>query len=314
MMRPAATLGIDVDPVDVHLAGYGHANVLPDPLAYTLALPRLVTLLEGAGLRATFFVIGRDAAAFAKPITRLAAAGHEVASRSFSAPLAFARLTSAQMHDEFVASRNALASACGVEVTGFRAPRFDFDVRGIGALATAGYDYDASAYPTPLLAPGRARMAIGSLDLARTLRLRAWPFTLRRVPHAIACDVRQVVEFPLSVTPVLRIPLAHGARDAISERHFLAILDGFVRRGEPLSYALSAVDVLGLAEDRLDPRLARHPGMALPLEHKLERIARTFEAIAARFEVATFATRAHAMAGAREAAPGLPANPAARAA
>ncbi len=49
------------------------------------------------------------------------------------------------------------------------------------------------------------------------------------------------------------------------------------------------MDALGLEEDRVDARLAKHPGMDRPLAQKLALLDATMAAIAARFDTRTYA-------------------------
>jgi hypothetical protein len=51
------------------------------------------------------------------------------------------------------------------------------------------------------------------------------------------------------------------------------------------------VDALGLTEDRVDARLAVHPGMRVPLAEKLALLEEVFSAIAARFAARPFRER-----------------------
>lgn len=294
--RPAATFGVDVDPIERHLATCGHTDAAADPIVYTTALPRLAEIFERAGVRATFFVLGRDAGAFTRPLAELAAAGHEIASHTFSSPFAFARLSPVQMRDEMIASRNAIRSALGVQVIGFRAPQCDLDRRGIDALISTGYQYDASADPTPWLAVARAATAMRSHDAGLASRLRAWPFTMRREPHVVHRSAGSLVEFPAAVTRWSRRPVRDAAFARSSGSRFKAMIDGFANRGESLSCSMSALDALGLIEDRLDSRLVDHPGMTQPLEQRLERLERIVHLVAGRFQVATFAERAAGIA------------------
>src|SRR6185436_2076329 len=155
-------------------------------------------------------------------------------------------------------------------VIGFRSPNFDLDLAAMRALADTGYRYDASGYPTPFLLPARLLLAIKSRDAAAVLRLRSWPFTMQRRPYRWQEGARELQEFPVSVTPGVRFPIYHTPRYMMGEARFASILDGLARRGEPLSYPLHAVAALGLIEDRVDPRLAKHPGMERPLAAKLE--------------------------------------------
>jgi hypothetical protein len=282
---------VDVDPVDLHLVGYGYRGLPPDALAYQLAIPRLLGIMQRTGIRATFFIVGRDVAANAGAIAAIAEAGHEIASHSLTHPMAFGRLPAERMRAELTDSKAAIEAAGGTEVIGFRAPNFDVSPRVVGALAEAGYRYDASAYPTPLLLPVRGLLAFKSRDPRAVLTLRAWPFTLERLPFDWRVGEHMVREYPTTVTPFLRLPFYHTMRYYLPLWRFAARLGWFARNGEALSYPLHAVDALGLAEDGVDPRLQRHPGMNWPLKRKLDMLEETLEAIAARFEPVTFRER-----------------------
>lgn len=284
MKRPVAVVSVDVDPVDLHLVGYGFRGLPADPLAYTAALPRLLDAFARHGVRATLFTVGRDAAANAAVLARAAREGHEIASHTWSHPIRFASLPEADRRRELADSRAALEAASGSPVVGFRAPNFDMDARTVPLLASLGYRYDASGYPSPMLVPARALLALKSADPAGVLAMSPWPFTWRREPFTWRAGGAEVREFPVAVTPGLRMPVYHTLRYYRPASAFTAALDGFAARGETLSYPLHAVDALGLADDRVDPRLAKHPGMQRPLADKLALLDATLAAIAARFE------------------------------
>src|SRR5262245_66126632 len=61
MSRPLAVVSVDVDPVDLHLTGYGFKNLPPDALAYTTSLPRLAEVFAQTGVKSTLFIIAKDA-------------------------------------------------------------------------------------------------------------------------------------------------------------------------------------------------------------------------------------------------------------
>jgi hypothetical protein len=85
--------------------------------------------------------------------------------------------------------------------------------------------------------------------------------------------------------------LHHSLRYRMSDGRFNRLLDGFARRGEPLTYLLHAADVLGLREDRVDSRLKGYSGMNRPLTVKLALLERTLRAVTARFETRPFRDR-----------------------
>lgn len=289
MSRPHAVVSVDVDPVDLHLVGYGFPGLPPDPLAYSQALPRLREIFAACGIRATLFMVGRDAEAHAGEIAALAAAGHEIASHTWSHPLGFASLPEAQQRHELADSRDVLARAAGTPVVGFRAPNFDMNAHAAANLVAAGYRYDASAYPSPMLLPARAVLALKSSDPMGVLRMWPWPFSWARTPFDWRVAGGTLREFPVAVTPGLRMPVYHTLRYFSDDRRFVSQLDGFAKRGETFSYVLHAVDVLGLAEDRVDPRLGKHPGMDRALAEKRSLLERSLKAIAERFETRPYA-------------------------
>lgn len=225
MTRPVATLSIDVDPVDLHLIGYGYPGLPPDPLVYLAALPRLAQAFARHGLQATFFCVGRDAEAHAGELHALARAGHEIASHTWSHPIGFAGLAPARQRAELEDSRRALSEASGVGVVGFRAPNFDMHARVVPRLAAAGYRYDASAYPSLLLLPARAVLALKSADPLRVLAMRPWPFTWRRRPYDWRAGGAAIREFPVAMTPTLRLPVYHTMRWLASERSFESAIE-----------------------------------------------------------------------------------------
>jgi len=286
--RPPATVSVDVDPVDLHLLGYGFLGLPADPLVYTAALPRLAEVFARCGVHATFFVVGRDAEAHAAILRALIAGGHEIASHSLSHPMPFVRVPRSRLVHELAESKQRLEAACGGEVVGFRAPNWDISPRAVISLAETGYRYDASAFPSPLLIPARALLALKAHDPRAALRMRPWPFTLHRQPFRWRDGSHEVFQFPISVTPWLRFLVYHTTRYLIGEKRFLKHLDGFARRGESLFYPLHAVDALGLTEDKVDTRLARHPGMEKSLADKLAMLEASLRPIAARFESLTY--------------------------
>jgi len=168
---------VDVDPVDLHLIGYGYRGLPADRQVHEVALPRLADLFARCGVRATFFVVGRDAAPHVAALSALARAGHEIASHSFTHPLAFASLGDRGMREELESARAALEAATGRPVVGYRSPNFDMDGHALRVLAECGYRYDASAYPSPLLFPARLLLALKSRDPGAVLRLKPWPTT-----------------------------------------------------------------------------------------------------------------------------------------
>lgn len=283
--RPAGIVTVDVDPVDLHLVGYGHTGSPPDERIYERAIPRLLEVFQRRGVRATFFIVGRDVQRQAAVLATIRDAGHELACHSLTHPMPFARLPRDQLRFEVSEPRRLLKDHLGVDAQGFRAPNWDLSRSVLEALVSAGYAYDASALPTPLQVAVRVLLAFKARGANPLLRANPWPFTLRRLPHQLHLGAGALWEYPVAVTPRLRWPVYHTARYRMAASTFGGHLDGFVRRGDSLVYALHAVDMLGLAEDDVDRRLATHPGMSVPLAEKEQLMEAVLTDITARFAV-----------------------------
>jgi peptidoglycan/xylan/chitin deacetylase (PgdA/CDA1 family) len=287
-LRPAATVSVDVDPLDAHLAGYGVLDAPPDRLAYDRAVPRLLERFAERGVRATFFWVARDAASHAQRLREVAAAGHEVASHTVSHSERWRLAGRDEVARELRDSKHRLEDAAGAPVVGFRSPGWHGPPVLAEELRAAGYRYDASVFPSPLLGAAGALIWLRSAGRRRTA-LGASQWFAGRAPRR---DASGLLEFPVSVTRILRLPIYHTLRYGLGEARFLRALDRFAAEGHALSYPLHAIDALGLVEDSVDARLAHHPGMGAPLARKLELVRSTLAAVNERFAPATFAERA----------------------
>ena len=289
MRRGVAFVSCDVDPVDTHLAGYGVRPRSPCPLAATVAVPRLLALAAELGIRMTWFWVARDARTQAEVLRQAVAQGHEIAAHAWSHPVPFAREATRLRH-EVAAPRRALQAATGQPVWGFRAPGWDAPAAVRRAIADAGYRYDASAFPSPMLVANRIAVARRG-GRWRTLLAASWPTgSWSRRPRRRG----GLVEIPIATTPWLRLPCYHTLAHVLPDRIFDRILDACLRDEAPVGYVIHAVDALAL-DDGVDPRLARHPGMDRPLEAKLRRLRAVLGRIAAHRDVVPMAhcVRAH---------------------
>lgn len=171
---PAVLLSFDVEEFDAP-ADFGTPVAPARQLEVGVhSFARALDLLDDLQVTATLFVTATVARAEPSLVSR-AARSHEVASHGWA-------------HGSFAerdlrASREALEDLAGAPVRGFRRARLA--PTRAGAVAEAGYSYDASENPVWL--PGRYN------NLAK-------PRALHRKPEG-------VWEVPASATPALRVPL-----------------------------------------------------------------------------------------------------------
>jgi len=109
----------------------------------------LLELLDRAGVRATFFVLGWNAGRFPTLVRDIQQAGHEIASHGYAH-----RVIYAQNPEEFAAdlalATQVIGEACGVRPRCYRAPSFSITPRSVWAfdvLEAAGFEVDSSVFP-----------------------------------------------------------------------------------------------------------------------------------------------------------------------
>lgn len=156
-------------------------------------LERLVPLLGALDIRATCFVTATFARARPALVRTLAASGHEVGSHGLEHRDDCARMLPDLAVRRLTESRAALEDLTGAPVRGLRTPRLAWCPAE--TIAAAGFSYDASPHPTWVgRSPGRVR--------------------LPRPPWREA----GIVRVPLSVVPLVRLPVAWYVFRALGER------------------------------------------------------------------------------------------------
>jgi len=150
-------------------------------------------LLDEAGAKATFFVLGWIGENQPRVVAEVARRGHEIASKGFF-HRSIKDMTPAQFREEVRRAREALENASGMPVRGYRVPNGGFgadDLWALDVLAEEGYAYDSSLRPV-------------GLEFSKE------PF--RRYIHTHQHDGRSIVEVPLSSWRLgpLTVPISGG--------------------------------------------------------------------------------------------------------
>ncbi|WP_164101191.1 XrtA system polysaccharide deacetylase [Candidatus Laterigemmans baculatus] len=110
---------------------------------------RLLSIFDEADVRATFFVLGWVADRYPALLRRIAASGHEIGSHGYWHRLVY-DLTPDEFAQDLLASREAIATACGVKAIAYRAPSFSIVEKSLWALsilAQHGFKIDSSIFP-----------------------------------------------------------------------------------------------------------------------------------------------------------------------
>lgn len=111
---------------------------------------RTLDLLDEFGAKATFFVLGWIGEHQPHVVAEVVRRGHEIASKGFL-HRAIKDMTPDQFREEVRRSRDALESAAGVPIRGFRISRGGLgknDLWALDVLAEEGFAYDSSLRPS----------------------------------------------------------------------------------------------------------------------------------------------------------------------
>jgi peptidoglycan-N-acetylglucosamine deacetylase len=238
---PQASINIDVDTLSEDIDGATRV-IRSDQLraiSYRRVMPRFLELLDRHGVKATFFVIGRDVADHADVLASVAAAGHELANHTMTHPKQLVQLDDETIEREIAECGRALAQVAGRPIVGFRAPGYTISMRVVDALRRAGYRYDSSLNTS--LCYFALKKAFKALRLKDQDYLSTQAFSdifAPRAPYRMSATrlgeadaAQSLVEIPISVVPYVSYPFVTSLLLQFGPRPSLRALSMLVARG-----------------------------------------------------------------------------------
>jgi polysaccharide deacetylase family protein (PEP-CTERM system associated) len=152
-IHPVNTLTVDVEDW-FHICGLElEPKVNPDEWRVRSNVAKLLSLLAGHNVRATFFVLGCVAEGLPGLVPQIASAGHEIASHGYSHRMVTG-LGPQGFREELRHTRAILECQSGQKIVGFRAPQWSLNAETPWAfeiLKEDGYWYDSSLTPLPFI-------------------------------------------------------------------------------------------------------------------------------------------------------------------
>ncbi len=292
-IRQLATIQVDLDGLWTNLQYYGHSSPLTPDSLFQSSLRRYLDLFEEFGIKATFFVIGKDVAVPEKRALLVEAhhRGHELANHTSSHIFGFKNLSSSDQLKEIVEGENAIESITGKKPAGFKAPGYDADTGVLARLSQRGYLYDSSIIPTfayPLL------MRINSFISGGVRRTHGpkWSWALApNKPYFPSSknewkreknSQKSLLEIPCTTMPFLRIPIHTTFVVKLGLPYFRGSYHLVKSMNIPLNYEFHAAD---LADPVNDSRLGHLNG--LPLEKRIRLVRKILLTIVNRYDVVT---------------------------
>lgn len=229
------------------------------------SLPKLLSLLEEKGTKATFFILGYVAERCPGLVKEIARRGHEVGCHGYSHQFVF-KQSPEEFRREMEKSLEILEKLSGQKIVSYRAPFFSITQSSLWALedlADLGILFDSSIFPV--------------------INYRYGIPQAPRFPHWIGMkNGAKILEFPISTLRILgkNIPIAGGAYFRIFPYRFIkAGIKNLNKKKLPVIFYLHPWEI--------DPE---HPRINLPrrvslthyynlsgTEEKFKRLLKDFE-------------------------------------
>jgi peptidoglycan/xylan/chitin deacetylase (PgdA/CDA1 family) len=225
-VKPLCAISVDLDPLACYyqIHGLGAEPAALTDVIMKNCLPRFGQLFAEHGIPATFFVVARDvdiaskggsARSVRSELRELRAAGHEIASHTYSHPYRFSRLPRSALREEIARAHGLLSEVADKPIVGFRAPGYNVSGPVLEVLCELGYLYDSSVLPAPGYYTAKALIMMGMavvgkksgavLTDPRNVLARSEPYR-----PSISAPWRvgdaPLIELPITVTSFSRTP------------------------------------------------------------------------------------------------------------
>lgn len=150
----------------------------------------ILEMLDGLGIKATFFVSGATAEKFPDTVRAAHTAGHEIAAMGHS----FEKVRTVSREREQAIVRRSVRSitdSCGAEIKGWRCPDYRISPQTFEVLASEGFAWDSSMLNDDLpyrldCADGKSLIEIPFTTTTSEKSHVAFPYPMRGGPSGVA--------------------------------------------------------------------------------------------------------------------------------
>ena len=226
IIRSAFTIDVECG-INISMRDYFKQQMPPTErvVANTNAILRLLNKHQ---TNATFFVLGEVAKTYPYLLKDIAADGHEIGVHSYAHHQLF-KLSPEEAYRDTKLAKETIENIIGSSTYGFRAPAFSLVPKtswALPMLAELGFTYDSSIMP---VSTGRY----------------GWPGFSNSITKIKLPDGKSIVEFPLSVTKVLRnqIPACGGGYLRLFPYWFTAKAFELINKTHPVNVYLHPYEI-----------------------------------------------------------------------
>jgi len=309
-MASLACVSVDLDSLGHYCRIHGLPETILSPsaarLVYHAAVGRFLELFAGAGVRATFFAVGRDLddPKSAEAVLAAAKAGHEIGNHTFAHDYDFTRKSPSEIGDDLSRGGASIVRVTGERPTGFRAPGYTLTGAVLQAPNAQGYRYDSSVFPAApywaakaLVMAGQAvagRESRAVLDRPRVLRAPRLPYR-PDLAEPYQAGHASLVELPITVHPLTRVPVIGTTVTALPPLALGALWRG-VARLPFVNLELHAIDLLDATDVGCRELASVQPDLRIPQRTKRARLREALRRLTDGADVVTLASAAERVA------------------
>jgi hypothetical protein len=262
-----------------------------------MGLEEFARFLEPYGVQATLFMVGNDFQHTVNhdAIRSMVRQGHEIANHTMTHAQGFRLLSSAEKEAEIAGMETICEQVTGVRPRGFRSPGWNIGDDALPILLRRGYLYDSSVHPTSLMPllkflhwrsmssrSGGERTTMGHM---RYMFAPTKPYRTDRQSFAVKGQ-DGLVEFPVTVTPLLRLPFFATFLLATGLEFFERSYRALKARGYPIQFMFHLSDFVDYSHPELADQVPNGKGVYVPqalrtsLEQKLTLFRKAMDILA----------------------------------
>ncbi len=259
-----AQIHVDLDGLWTLYQYHGISHpVWPDPV-YTTALPRFLSIFNDLGVKATFFLIGKDLENGSKfdLAKRIISNGHNIANHSYSHIIPFQNLDKQTISKEISKTQTLLKQLAPEQKFGFRAPGFGMNETIFQELIDQSIAFDSSVFPCPwsgLLRKYEKKKSCGKVPKdGYGGEKYGWAPLYSYNPQLKNLSKKgnsPLLEYPVSVLPFIRLPIHRSFTQFTGLWYFKMALKLLKIRKLPLICLFHGIDLIDILRDEQIPEI-----------------------------------------------------------
>lgn len=279
LMKLPGTISIDIDTFLSIFKETGLFKEDYDWSDFREGLENIQKFFNRLEVKTTLFCVGQDFCYQPNKhiIQDIHREGHEIANHTMTHAQGLRLLTRQEKEKEISDFEVICKQVIGERPLGFRAPGWNIDKEIFQILADRKYKYDSSIFPTYLMPLMKIfyfiKMRKAKIHNRTTMGELSYMF-YPILPHQIKTKqpnkvLHQIKEFPITVTPILRLPVSATFLFEIGEARFNRWLCAIKDRSIPIQFMFHLFDFIDFNKEIFSEKISKLKKVYIPQSLKL---------------------------------------------